>query len=394
MIKKPLDQIEYSDIESFVRASWSEGKTVEYKRDTYGSSDADKKELLKDVSSFANTQGGDIYIGIVEEKGVPTALPGILVSNVDTEKLRLEEIIRSGLEPRIDFAIHAVAIPESTRTVLILRINESLLAPHRVVFRGRFGEYWARSSAGKFSMDTDELRTAFTLTESVFEQIRSFRKNRVMQVLRDDTPVPLLPGAKLILHLIPVSAFRSRQRIEVSKIQDLATKFPPIAASGWDHRLNLDGYVTYAGRNGDSGFRSYTQLFRSGVVESVLGDIARTAEGGGASLNAAYYELRLTQQHCSMERFMEELHDLEIEPPIWCFLSVLGVKGATILTHHYFPGERREIDRDVLLLPETVIHDLASSSVAILRPSFDLVWNASGYAASPNFDDDGNWCGR
>lgn len=73
MIDKPLDQIEYSDIDSFVQAQWPEGKTVEYKRDTYGSSDADKKELLKDVSSLANTQGGDIYIGIDEDKGIPVS---------------------------------------------------------------------------------------------------------------------------------------------------------------------------------------------------------------------------------------------------------------------------------------------------------------------------------
>jgi hypothetical protein len=393
MLEKQLDQIEFADIDAFVQAGWPEGKTVEYKRETYGSTDADKKELLKDVSSFANTQGGDIYIGIEENNGVPVGIPGISVPNVDSEKLRLEEIIRNGIEPRIDLSVHAVETPTST-TVLILRINESLLTPHRVVFKGKFGEFWGRSSAGKFSMDTDELRRAFTLSDSIYEQIRSFRQNRVMQVLREDTPVPMLTGAKLILHIVPVSSFRSRQLIDVSSMHDLSTKFAPIAASGWDHRLNLDGHVTYAGRSDEGGCHSYTQFFRNGIVEAVLSDIVRVAEGGAKIMQARYYEHHLTQRHRTIDQFMKGLRELEIEPPIWCFLSFVGVKGARIPTEGYFPDERRDIDRDVLLLPESNIDNLEVSGARILRPLFDLVWNASGYARSPNFDADSNWIGR
>lgn len=72
MIDKPLESIEFEDIDRFVQERWPEGKTLDYKRDNYGGKDEDKKELLKDVSSFANTQGGDILIGIDEDKGIPT----------------------------------------------------------------------------------------------------------------------------------------------------------------------------------------------------------------------------------------------------------------------------------------------------------------------------------
>mgnify|MGYP003641952084 CR=1 FL=1 len=393
MIEKQLDQIEFDDIASFVQDRWPEGKKVEYKRDSYGSSDADKKELLKDVSSFANTQGGDIYIGIDENKGVPVGIPGISVPNVDSEKLRLEQIIRNGIEPRIDFSIHSVETPSST-AVLILRINESLLAPHRVVFRGKFGEFWGRSSAGKFSMDTAELRREFTLTDSVYEEIRRFRQDRVMQVVRDDTPVPVMAGAKLILHLIPVSSFRSRQTFDVTKIPDLSTRFPPIAASGWSHRLNLDGYVTYANFGEDRGYRSYTQFFRNGIIEAVLGDIVDRRDNDTLLLSAGFYESRLAQQQRPMACFINGLRQLEIALPIWVFLSIVGVKGAMIPSVYHFSDEQREIDRDILLLPETVMEDYDSSGITLLRPSFDLVWNASGYARSQHFDDDGNWVRR
>ena len=63
---------------------------------------------LKDVSSFANADGGDLIIGVDEAEGIPTAIPGVVVADVDAEKLSLEETIRRGIEPRIDFAIHSV----------------------------------------------------------------------------------------------------------------------------------------------------------------------------------------------------------------------------------------------------------------------------------------------
>jgi hypothetical protein len=43
----------------------------DYKRDIYGNSENDKREFLADVSSFANTIGGDIVIGIDEASGLP-----------------------------------------------------------------------------------------------------------------------------------------------------------------------------------------------------------------------------------------------------------------------------------------------------------------------------------
>lgn len=377
MIEKPLDEITYADIEGFVQAGWAESKTIEYKREMYRQSDGAKKELLKDVSSFANTQGGDILIGIEEEGGVSTGIPGVELSGVDSEILRLEETIRQGLEPRIDFAIHHVATP-SSRAVLIIRIKESLLLPHRVVLRGQFGGFWARSSAGKFSMDTNELRTAFTLSSSVFERIVEFRQNRVLQILKDETPVPLIAGAKLALHLVPVSSFRSRHQVNVADVPELRTLFPPLACSGWDHRLNLDGHLNFNGGERAGGIYTYTQFFRNGVVESVLAGIARESDGEVKLLDAPYYEYHLTQRYRTLARFLDGLKQLEFDAPIWCFLSLVGVKGTMMPSDSYFSDERREIDCDVLLLPEAVINDVTATPVAVLRPLFDLAWNASG----------------
>lgn len=125
MIDKPLESIEFEDIDRFVQERWPESKTLDYKRDNYGGRDEDKKELLKDVSSFANTQGGDILIGVDEDKGLPTGIPGVVLADADNEKLRLEGIIRHGLDPRVEFGIQHVATPSGS-SVVVIRVKESL----------------------------------------------------------------------------------------------------------------------------------------------------------------------------------------------------------------------------------------------------------------------------
>lgn len=73
--------------------------------------------------------------------------------------------------------------------------------------------------------------------------------------------------------------------------------------------------------------------------------------------------------------------------------TLTGVKGASIPTASHFVNGGSEIDRDVLLLPESVIDDLTTDATQFLRPLFDLVWNAAGFARSYNFDEGGKWVG-
>ncbi len=111
---KPLELINESDFQSLVDNQRLEGKTIEYKESLPDNSDSDKKEFLADISSFANAAGGDLIFGINEVDHVPSELSGLDLSNIDAEKLRLESIIRDGIEPRIP-AVSIREIPLPTR---------------------------------------------------------------------------------------------------------------------------------------------------------------------------------------------------------------------------------------------------------------------------------------
>jgi len=89
---------------ALVQAEEAESKVIEYKETLPGNADSDKKEFLYDVSSFANPAGGTLVYGMKAKDGVPVELIGIAGLNSDAEKLRLQAIIQSGLQPRIPTA--------------------------------------------------------------------------------------------------------------------------------------------------------------------------------------------------------------------------------------------------------------------------------------------------
>jgi predicted HTH transcriptional regulator len=101
VIPKPFEIIAENDLLALITNGVSEGRTIDYKRELPGNSDGDKKEFLADVSSFANTSGGDLIFGMDEVEGLPTQLVGFQSVNADLEVRRLDSILSSGLDPRI-----------------------------------------------------------------------------------------------------------------------------------------------------------------------------------------------------------------------------------------------------------------------------------------------------
>lgn len=52
------------------------------------------------------------------------------------------------------------------------------------------------------------------------------------------------------------------------------------------------------------------------------------------------------------------------------------------------------IDAETIILPEAIVESFTTSAHEILKPTFDLIWNACGFPGSENFDAEGNWVTR
>lgn len=83
---------------------------------------------------------------------------------------------------------------------------------------------------------------------------------------------------------------------------------------------------------------------------------------------------------------------LEVEPPIVLAAVVTGVKHRKLKAAGILRDDDNAIfDRDILVIPESIVEDMSSSADIQLRPIFDAFWNAGGWPGSPHFRDNGRW---
>src|SRR5271166_1800073 len=164
LLNKSPSQITENDLLALVAHKEAEGKTLEYKRDTVGNGDSERKEFLYDATSFANTEGGYLIFGMGEADGLPTSLVGLAKVEADRELLRLEHMLRDGVRPPISGIETAPVSLASGNVAIVMRIPKSGNPPHQVTYQKAF-RFFARGSNGKYPIDVDELRSAFSNTE-------------------------------------------------------------------------------------------------------------------------------------------------------------------------------------------------------------------------------------
>lgn len=386
MIPKNLTDIAASDIQDLIDNAVCENTTLEFKRDLPGGGDDAKREFLADVSALANTSGGDLIFGIEEENGCASAIKGTGVQDLDAEILRLGNILSSGLEPRIRYTHLVISCPEGT--VLLFRVEKSWNAPHRVVFKA-YDKFFARTATGKYPLDVQQLRRAFIENNTVTERMRNFRADRLASIVAGLTPVPMPRASKLVIHLLPFDAFFSEPQF------DLRGRLPydlfrPLDAGGWSDRLTFEGkIVVAASRDGLS--PSYLHVYRSGVIEMVeassLNHTMPSKPGLRYIPSLKVEELIVT----GVENGLRLMQHIGAAAPIAAAVRLTDVKEMILAFENLEFNQRHPVLNTHLFFPDAVFSELTDQIGPVLRPLFDLLWNACGIDQSPNFDAKGNW---
>jgi hypothetical protein len=182
--------------------------------------------------------------------------------------------------------------------------------------------------------------------------------------------------------------------VDMSMLMERGVHFMPLGASGYNRRYNLDGYLTYEEeRTLDTSYTlSYTQLFRSGIIESVCVDKDQAnANERDRGIPITYYEEQLLR---FLSSSLQSLKQLEVEPPYSMMVTMAGVKHRHLhFGNRYFSLRNPYIDRDVLQLPDILIHDGDLAGGKIMRPIFDAIWNAGGLERCFDYDEEGRWKG-
>ena len=386
VIPNPIEQIKEEDIQILVTNSVPEGKTIGYERELPGDSELNRREFLAEVSSFANTLGGDLVFGVDKAQGIPSAVVGLTIADMDHEIRKLDGILRTGLQPRIRYDIQPVMFRDG-KLVLIVRAERSWLGPHSVVFKSH-DKFYGRTSAGKHSLDVSELRTAFGFSQTVVSRIRSFRTDRIIALAKNETPVPLEPGSKLVLHCISFESLGAPRDLDIAQFYTQPDKVWVMNSSAWNHRINSEGFVTFSG-GATAG--SYTQVFRSGIIEVVDGTTLNLLYEGKRQIPSVSYEHRILE---FLPKCFQILHELGTMPPIAVALTLVNVQGLRMGSAGLDCVTSFPIRQNHIISPEAVVNSFDEKPARILKPLFDFVWNACGYPESRNFNAQGDWVQR
>jgi len=388
---KPLRDLTLSDLQVLVEAEVREGRDIDYKQRLPGETEAEKKEFLADASSFANASGGHLVYGVRERRdaandpmAVPESFPGVEAENDDVAIQRLDNILRSGTDPRIPgVEIRAVRTSDG-KPIIILRIPRSWTGPHMIAYQ-EWCRFYSRNSSGKCRLDVAELRGLFLRSESVSRYVREFQAGRLGSLLANETPLPLPECPLAVLHLVPLTAADPAGTFDLRGIATQPRLLPPIRGGGWNDRLNFDGFVTFTGDDQHQPSLAYTQVFRNGSIEAVAGIPSDPKE----RKIAPWYEGRVAS---ALAQYLRAQALIGVGPPLAVSVSMLRVRGCTMASGpHYSVPLHGGADRDVLAGPFGLIEDMDSDAAQVLRPSFDALWNAFGYPGSINYDNHGNW---
>jgi len=98
-----------------------------------------------------------------------------------------------------------------------------------------------------------------------------------------------------------------------------------------------------------------------------------------------------------LPRYLDGLKALDVPSPLAVMISLQEVYGATLgVSRVLYPGNPDLFNKSELLLPEIIIEDYGSDQdyQRAMRPAFDALWNAAGYASSHCFSDDDLWKGK
>lgn len=408
---KTLQQISEADLTNLIGVT-RENESVDFKEFAYPQPPEDqlpadqrereriknewKVDLCSDLSALANASGGWIICGMKEQGGLATELCGLGTQiNAEREIARLGQAANSGIEPPITgVAFQAINLQDETKSkVILIHVPRSFRAPHRVKATRKFH---VRRSGRNDEMNLDELRASFNLSESLVERIKTFRLDRTHALEdNDEGELPLLlgEGVKLVLHVVPLSFSAPTSSVDLSPFQS-NTSAAWVANDGYygNRYFNFDGVLIRDSHLRNGLPTEYTQIFRNGAIEYVEAFHQEIVDESSV-VHLGWVE-RDSLTH--LERGLRTQQNLGIDMPVVVMLSLLGIQSFRLMAYGRDEFTRRPflsepLKRDKLLFPDVLVNSYSEDIRTIIKPVFDVAFQAGGWARSSSYDENGNW---
>lgn len=174
-----IPEVDEAALERLVAGAAREEQDLEYKRELYGNTDKEKKDLAGDVAALANTVGGLLILGIQENNGAAAGLMPVQLS--DQEEVRIRQVVASLVVPYPQVTVHRIlSSTAQDQGYYLIEVPRSPLAPHAVRVNNEALRYPKRNGSSirwlAESEIADAYRNRFTMAQQQVERLEVIRR--------------------------------------------------------------------------------------------------------------------------------------------------------------------------------------------------------------------------
>ena len=223
-------------------------------------------EFRNDACSFANAQGGYLFFGVKEAKGIPTEFVGITLKDNNRDAFELD--IKNYLQPIMPhvpyYRINFIELPDG-KYIVILFIQHDYFAPYIHLAEQTNYKIYKRIGNSKSCIEYKELQTMFTQSLSLEKEIENFRQERIDYFMSQEDDEDNSFSQFLLMHIIPDTFLDSNYNKPLFALQQNGAIFS-IAFNAFD--LNRRPYPMVEGlRFIRPEIKAECRLYNNGVAE-------------------------------------------------------------------------------------------------------------------------------
>lgn len=383
MLRVENGELPFSEIQRLFDEKVTEGYEIDYKQ-TISTSDSDIRELLDDLVSFANTNGGWLLIGISEiDNGTKVGYPVALVDHeikFSQFKQKVDQISADNIAPRLPDLQYFEVNNGQGKTVIAVRVGASTLRPH-IVERGKRMTCSRRNSFGKQPMDAYELREAIVRSDTIGERFDRFLNHRRL-LLESNSYFIRFQKPYLAVHLAPRMSFEQRISLTTEQLKLAHESIGAFHESAYSKILNAEGLLALGARPTDdtSLYGSFTQLIRHGQFESVTSCVFSEDQRNTSSAYFLAHLALVDAVHACILNLLQLLQAINIPGEVLLSLNLEGIRDYQLTMQTRF-RESPKFGVPRLVLPTIILpsSDPAQDLKNTLDPWFQLIAQAGGY---------------
>ena len=155
---RSLQELTIADFEILIQNQIPEGPFLEYKEVAYSGRSDEIREMLRDITSIANAEGGYLIIGIREDS-IGRAESFTPIQDAESRIQPMRQACLDGISERIEGLEFKIFECSPEGSIIVIRIPKSQQRPHMVSRENRT-DFYRRYDTDKRAMTYQEIRSS------------------------------------------------------------------------------------------------------------------------------------------------------------------------------------------------------------------------------------------